>query len=112
MRNKGIQIIGNPADGELRDFLIKVTRNASGQIVTGLQIGNTENQNKALILIANKGEFFYEPTLGVAIDELLLDNDYLRKSHQIVEELDKDNYKVKEVTLQKNKPIQIIGNYE
>lgn len=112
MRNKGIQIIGNPAEGELRDLAVKAVRNSLGQIVTGLQIGNTENQNKALILIANKGEFFYEPTLGVAIDELVLDNDYLRKSHQIVEELDKDNYKVKEVKLQENKPIQILGTYE
>lgn len=112
MKNIGIQIIGNPAEGTIRDLAVQVVRNSQGQIVSGLQVGNIENQNKALILIANKGEFFYEPTLGVAIDELILDNDYLRKSHQIVEELDKDGFKVKQVNLQANKPIEITGSYE
>jgi hypothetical protein len=112
MKTKGIQLTDSADSGILMDLKIKVVRNAENKITQGLVVGNTMNQNQALILIANPGEFKFMPTLGVAIDELILDDDYLRFRHRIREHFAKDGLKVKSVQLSEGKPLLIDASYE
>jgi len=110
MKDTGIQF----TDGTLQDLDLKieVLRGSDGLITQGLVIGNIMNQNQALILIANPGEFKTEPTIGVAIDELIFDNDYLRFRHRIREHFEKDGLKVKSIQLSEGKPLLIDASYE
>jgi hypothetical protein len=110
MKDTGIQF----TDGTLQDFDLKieVVRGSDGLITQGLVVGDTMSQNQALILIANPGEFKFNPTIGVAIDELLLDNDYLRFRHRIREHFEKDGLKVKSIQLSDGKPLLIDASYE
>jgi hypothetical protein len=110
MKDRGIQF----TDGTLQelDLKIEVLRGSDGKITQGLVIGDTMSQNQALILIANPGEFKTEPTIGVAIDELLLDNDYLRFRHRIREHFEKDGLKIKSIQLSDGKPLLIDASYE
>lgn len=110
MKDRGIQL----TDGTLNDIDLKieVVRGSDGLITQGLVIGDTMNQNQALILIANPGEFKTEPTIGVAIDELIFDNDYLRFRHRIREHFEKDGLKVQSIQLSEGKPLLIDATYE
>lgn len=79
------------------DYNLKVqpVRDASGKIISGAVIGETINQNTGLILICRKGEFKEVPALGVGIENVLLDQDYLewRRLIRINLELDEQNIK-------------------
>ena len=109
MKDTGIQFVAGTLQ-EL-DLKIEVVRGSDGLITQGLVIGDTMNQNQALILIANPGEFKFNPTIGVAIDELLLDNDYLRFRHRIREHFEKDGLKIKSIQLSDGKPLLIDASY-
>ena len=110
MKDRGIQL----TDGSAQDIDLKieVVRGIDGLITQGLVVGDTMNQNQALILIANPGEFHFSPTIGVAIDELILDNDYLRMRHRIREHFAKDGLKIKSIQLSDGKPLLIDASYE
>ena len=110
MKDRGIQL----TDGSSQDIDLKieVVRVSDGKITNGLVLGNTMNQNQAMILIANPGDFKFNPTMGVAIDELILDNDYLRFRHRVREHFAKDGLKVKSVQLSDGKPLLIDASYE
>jgi hypothetical protein len=110
MKDRGIQLTDGTQQGI--DLKIEVLRDSDGLITRGLVVDNTMNQNQALILIANPGEFKFNPTIGVALDELLLDNDYLRFRHRIREHFAKDGLKVKSVQLSEGKPLLIDASYE
>lgn len=79
------------------DYLLEVqpVRDTTGKIISGVVIGKTTNQNTGLILICRKGEFKQEPALGVGIEDILLDQDYLewRRRIRINLELDAQNVK-------------------
>lgn len=111
MKDRAIQLNDSVNSLENIDLKIKVIR-VGGLITQGLVIGNTLNQNQALIIISNPGEFAFSPTLGVAIDELILDNDYLRMRHRIREHFAKDGMKVKNVELSENRPLKLDASYE
>lgn len=107
MKNFGLQFSDSlNVNGQI-DLKIDVIRNSENKIISGLVIGQTLKQNQALIITANPGEFKFNPTLGVAIDELLMDNDYLRMRHRIKEHLEKDGMKVKSIDLAENQPLII-----
>lgn len=110
MKDRGIQL----TDGNQQafDLKIEVERDSNGLITQGLVIADTMNQNQALILIANPGEFKFNPTIGVAIDELLLDNDFLRFRHRIREHFEKDGLIVNSIQLSEGKPFAISASYE
>lgn len=110
MKDKAIQL--TDGNSETIDLKIDVIRDENGLIIQGLVIGDTMNQNQAIIIISNPGEFKFNPTIGVAIGDLLLDDDYLRFRHRIREHLTKDGMKVKSVELSKDKPIKIEASYE
>lgn len=112
MKNIGIELADSATGVQSIDLKIDVVRDANGLITQGLVVGDTMNQNQAVIIIANPGEFMFNPTLGVAIDELLLDDDYLRFKHRIREHLNKDGMKVKSVEFSAKTPLTIEAIYE
>lgn len=112
MKNKGIQLTDSARGLQNIDLKIDVVRNVDGLIMQGLVVGDTMNQNQAMIIIANPGEFKFNPTVGVAINELVLDDDYLRFRHRIREHLIKDGMKVKNVNFYPNQPLEIEATYE
>lgn len=111
MKTIGIQLADNTNTLGGVDLRIKVKRGASGLIEQGIMVGDTMNQNQALMLIANPGEFKNNPTIGVAIDELLLDNDFLRFRHRIRVHFEKDGLTVRNVQLENGKPLVIDASY-
>jgi hypothetical protein len=112
MKTIGIQLIDSFDDGELMDLKTVIVRDGDGLITSGLVVGNVENQNKGIILIANPGEFHFSPTIGVAINDLILDDDYLRIRSRIGEHLQKDGFKVRRIDFSFNKPLVIDAAYE
>lgn len=112
MKDKGIQLNDSVNGVENIDLKINVVRGNDNKIISGLMVGSILRQNQALMLIANPGEFALHPTIGVGIDELLLDNDYLRMRHRIREHLAKDGMKVKTLEFSENKPMQLDAYYE
>ena len=111
---KGTGILLNDTNdqGEILDLKIEPVRNASGKIISGLVVGNSLEQNKALLLITQPGEFKFRPDLGVGIEDLLLSNDFLEYRHKIRQEFEKDGLIVKRVDLFENKPVKIEADYE
>jgi hypothetical protein len=112
MKNKGIQLADSSLGLQSIDLKIDVLRDEIGMITQGLVVGEILNQNQAVILIANPGEFPFNPKLGVAIDELLLDDDYLKFKHRIREHLVKDGMIVKSIDFSSVTPLKIDASYE
>ena len=55
------------------DLEIKVKKDASGKITSGLVLDNTDYQRCHMITIAQKGEFKGTPTLGFGIENYMRD---------------------------------------
>lgn len=112
MKRTGIQLVDNNDEGTVMDVKIKPIRNASNKIISGLVIGDTLQQNKALILLAHQGEIKFKPDLGVGLEDILLSSDYLEYRHKIREHFAKDGLKTTTVELYENKPFKIIADYD
>lgn len=112
MKRKGIQLVDNNDEGTVMDLKITPIRNASGKIISGLVVGDTLEQNKALILLAHQGEIKFKPDLGVGLQDMLLSSDYLEYRHKIREHFTKDGLKTTTVELYENKPFKIIAHYD
>ena len=112
MKDKAIQFIDNTNDGTLLDLKIIPVRDADSKIVSGLVIGKTLEQNKAFILIAQPNDFKASPTLGVGIEDLLLDSDLLEYRHKINEQFEKDGLKITTLNLYSLDKILIEAHYE
>lgn len=107
----GIQLIDDNSDGELLDIVVDVVRNAEGKIIQGMRVGNTLQQNKALLLITQLGEIKNRPDVGVGIQDLLLSEDYLELRGRIREHFAKDGLIVRQLDLYQNKPVIIDADY-
>lgn len=72
-------------EGQVLRPVFRIVRNSEGKITNGLQIGPTQAQNEALILISNPGEFKNSPTLGVGLGNALLGSksDMLSFRHEV-----------------------------
>ena len=88
----GIQMIDYDLD-------IKVEKDASGRITSGLVVGDILHQNQALLLVFHKGDLKDDVSVGVGIDRMLLDNDRLSWTREIREQLEMDGQKVEDVTV-------------
>lgn len=108
----GIQVIGDAGEGTLMDLRIQVQHDALGQINRGVVIGNTLEQNKAFILLAHPSDFKMHPTLGVGIEDILLDSNLLEYRHKIREHLEMDDLKVTSLELYTIDKIKIEAEYE
>lgn len=82
-KGTAIQVHDPFSGGEVFGLRINVKRDAEGKIISGLSIGPTTEQNQAFILILAPGECKEYPTLGVNIEQLLLDDDLLGLRHSI-----------------------------
>lgn len=89
MKNLGILL--NPATN---DFDIKVVRDSEGKIVQGLYVGDTTKQNTAVILYMQPGELKEQPTVGVGINNMLLDHDFLLYKHRIRQQLSAEGMQI------------------
>jgi len=105
MKNLGILL--NP---ESNDFDIKVIRDDSGKITQGLHVGDTTKQNIAVILKMQPGELKEQPTVGVGIDNITLDTDFLFYKHRIRQQLDAEGMQVNHLEIN-GQNIEINANY-
>lgn len=81
------------------DIQIRVKRDVSGRITSGLVVGDILAQNQALIINAHKGEFKESPIVGVGISDMLLDHDALAWRTEIREQLEIDGQTVDDVKI-------------
>lgn len=108
----GIQLIDSTDDGTVLDLKIKPERDASGKIIRGLVIGNTLEQNKALILITQPGENKFNPDVAVGIEDIILDDEYLEYRHKIRESFAKDGLRATRIDLYEGKPFKVDADYD
>lgn len=108
----GIQMIDNSEEGNIWDLKIEPVRDAEGKILSGLVIGNTLHQNQAAILTACPGEFKFDPTLGVGLQDELLGEDLLNARHKIKEQMPKDGMTVRKLDLYDKDKFEMIADYE
>lgn len=111
-KGTGIQLNDSTDSGEILDVKIKPVRDQTGKIVRGMVVGNTLEQNKALILITQPGENKFRPDLGVGIEDALLGSDHLEYRHKIRDNFQKDGLSVKQVDLYPDKPFKVIADYD
>lgn len=93
------------------DLDIQVVRDTDGKIATGFKLGDVTIQNMNLIIKSHPGEFKEVPTVGVGIDNMLLDKDYLLYKHKIRQQLTAEGMQVKHLELNEN-IIEINANYK
>lgn len=105
---KGIGILLNP---DTFDLDIKVVRDNEGKIVQGLHVGNVAEQNAKVILYMQPGELKERPTVGVGINNMLLDKDTLLYKHKIRQQLTADGMDVKKLEID-GQNITIHANYK
>ncbi|MBF1589929.1 MAG: hypothetical protein HXO19_02215 [Prevotella shahii] len=97
---------------QLTDFTptIHVRRDEQGMITSGLQVGDTLQQNQALILALNKGELKERPSVGCGIADMLMDHDPLYWRTLIREQLEMDRQRVNNIRITP-KGIEIDATY-
>lgn len=92
------------------DVDIKVQRDSTGLIASGLVLGDILAQNQALILAMHKGDLKSDVSVGVGIDRMLLDSDRLGWEREIQEQLEMDGQMVESVEVT-SKEIKIKAQY-
>ena len=97
---------------QLADYepLIDIKRDSFGLICRGLTLGDTLNQNQAIILTIHQGELKERPKMGVGISDMLLDNDPIYWRTRIKEQLEMDGEKIGSVRITRT-GIQIEAKY-
>lgn len=84
---KGIQLIDY-------DLLVKVEKDRFGKIVSGLAVGDILHQNQALLLSIRKGELKENPSIGVGLQDMLLEHNLMDIRNEIRQQLEMDGQKV------------------
>lgn len=106
MKNLGILL--NP---KTNDLDIQVQRDAEGKIVQGLHVGDVTQQNAKTILYMQPGELKSHPTVGVGINNMLLDHEFLLYKHKIRQQLVADGMRVKKVEIN-GQNVEIHASYK
>lgn len=112
MKDIAIQFNEDPQYGEIMDLKIIPKRDYSGKIISGIVIGSTLEQNKALVLIAHQGDLKFRADLGVGIEDLLLSSEYLKYRHKIRDHFSIDGLKITQLDLYENKEKIIKAFYD
>lgn len=84
------------------DLAVKVEKDNAGKIISGVIIGDTLQQNQALILKMHKGELHEDPSVGVGISDMLLDHDSESWKREIREQMELDGQTVNSVSIEAN----------
>ena len=92
------------------DLDFRVLTDAAGRILSGLVIGDILNQHQALILALHKGDLKDDVSVGVGIDRMLMDHDWLGWSREIRDQLEMDGQTVESVSVN-DKTIKIKASY-
>lgn len=100
----GIQLKDNDLD-------IKVQKDTTGRIVSGLVLAETLPQNQALILQLHKGELKDDISVGVGISDMLLDGDIQGWRSEIKEQMEMDGQTVNSVQITPGGTIIIDSEY-
>ena len=108
MANKSTGILLN----EEGDLLIEIQRDAKGQIVRGLVLGDVTKQNQNTIILAEKGEIKNSPLLGVGIASYLDDESPSELLREVRINLRMDGQKVRSCGFDDNGKLIIQGGYE
>lgn len=87
---KGIQLTDYDLD-------VKVRKDSSGKIVSGLALGDILHQNQAVILTVRKGELKEFPSVGVGVADMLLEHDFNAIRSEIRKQLELDGQIVSSV---------------
>lgn len=111
MRGVAIQLVDNPQDGDIADLKIKKVLDSEGKIASGLVIGDTTQQNMAIILTSNPGEIKQYPTMGVGLIDATHGTDLLSYRHNIRSQFKRDKLKISELELYDPKKVSIKANY-
>lgn len=77
-----------------------------------INIGFSDNQHQEHILIANKGEFREFPELGIGINKMLSDDDYMDTLIEIKKNLEYDGMKINNIKFDENGNLDIDGYYK
>ena len=80
------------------DIAVKVVKDSAGMIASGLVLGDILAQNQGLIL-QHKGELHEDPSVGVGIEDMLLDRSSGKWEREIREQLELDGQKVNSVEI-------------
>ncbi|MCZ2393059.1 MAG: hypothetical protein LC105_04270 [Chitinophagales bacterium] len=90
-----------------------IVRDDKGKIISGLQLGPTQAQNEALILVSNPGEYKNSPTLGVGLeDALLTETDLLEYRHKVRKDYDLEGLEILELDMYRWDKISIKAKYK
>ncbi|MGM8362127.1 oxidase [Flavobacterium sp. ARAG 55.4] len=76
------------------------------------EIGYSDNQHQEHILLANKGEFKEFPELGVGLNRMLSDDDYMPFLIDAKKNLEYDGMKINNVKFEENGNLNIDGYYK
>lgn len=112
MKGFGIQLNDNTDQGQVMDLKVDPVRDEFGLIKSGLVLGQTLQQNKAMILIAQPNDFKFMPMLGVGIEDIVLTDDLLEYRHRVREQFALDGLKINKLDLYNTNQIQILAEYE
>lgn len=93
MKNIGIQLIDD------YDLSLKVKKDESGKILSGLIVGDVTYQNQAMILLGQKGEFKESPTVGIGINDICNDSDFRLWKREITEQIESDGQRITKLEL-------------
>ncbi|AXT59699.1 hypothetical protein D1816_04785 [Aquimarina sp. AD10] len=97
----------------MKDF--KLDNNRDLVIKNGdFAIGDTDQQNIELLLLSHKGSFKEHPILGVGITDYLKSPEIisrLRLENEISNQLEYDNFFIKDLDVNNLENIHIDGNY-
>ncbi len=111
-KGTGIQLNDDTDSDQVWDLKIRLERDESGKILSGIVIGQTMYQNQATILSMYPGEWKFEPRMGVGLKGELLGEDLLRARHKVREDFVKDGMTIKKLDLYNLKKINIEAVYE
>ena len=75
-------------------------------------IGYSDNQHQEHILIANKGEYREFPELGVGIEQILDDDDYISVLIEAKKNHEYDGMKINNIKFEENGNLNIDGYYK
>jgi len=103
MRGIGIQLND---DYELK---LNAERDGAGKLV-GMELAKTINQNSAVILVHQSGQMKEAVTLGVGIENILMDHDLAGWRRRIRLALEQDDQQVQTVNVSESK-LEIHANY-
>jgi hypothetical protein len=82
------------------------------EIINGdFKVGNSDRQHTKHILIANKGEYEQIPEIGVGMENMLADDQYMQFLIEAKKNLEYDGQTVENISFEENQKLNVISKY-